>query len=213
MSAGRETAFSERLSDSYFSEAPPLRDEDLQRLVQIWQFQTMEVVEPEQEPMADRREDVFHISEAQKSLESIQMELGQLPQSSDYAAARSLLLNQAALLSLDNEDVADHVHELALRELFESSVGLRVDETQQSLQSFSTFLPVIAHEVVLKTALDSQEALDITLEGLDIHADPLVRAAFVNHFIKYFPADRRNLMSELQLRRVSSTQTMLAELP
>ena len=172
-------------------ERPALSPEDLQRLVQAWQSE-----EPAPEEVVVSKQE-----RSNRSLDSIQLELNNMPPGQESAAARSFLLNSAAQLNLDDEDTAERVHELAMRELFEAPENN--DAAAEGLESFSSFLPVVAHEVALKTAFDAQEALQITLMGLDAYQDPLIRSAFVQHFTHYFPQEQRQLYQVLAEQNLS----------
>lgn len=139
-------------------------------------------------------------SRPRATIETIQRELQALPADSENAATRTMLLHAAASLSMETDETIDQVHDLAINEFFESNSSPSSDRS--SLQSFTGFLPVIAHEIVLRTAYDQDEALELTVEGIDYHQDPAVRLSLIKQFRHYFPQGNSLLMDHLRDRNI-----------
>jgi hypothetical protein len=132
-------------------------------------------------------------------LGNIQRELSQLPGGPESAPARTVLLHSASTLDLDDKE-ADQVHELAMNELLQGTDDEAAAASPSS--SFAYFLPVLAHEVALKTALDSTEALSITIDGLTVHHDPGIRYSLMRQFVSRYPQLESQLREELYLRNI-----------
>ncbi|MDB5037264.1 MAG: hypothetical protein JWQ35_792 [Bacteriovoracaceae bacterium] len=171
-----------------------------------------EIKQPEnlREPIRNESPPVVEYSdpsvEAQKvqqkdtvQLGKIQQELAELPAGPESAPARTLLLHSASDLNLD-ERGADEVHEIAMNELLQGKTDEVADGAQSS--SFAYFLPVLAHEVALKTAQNPSDAFNLTLDGVMVHADPGVRYSLVRQFVTKFPDLEPQLREELYNRHI-----------
>ncbi len=160
--------------------------------------------------LADR---VEVLRSERQNVDKIQAELDALPISAEYAAARTVLLNAASTLPLDDDDIADQVHDMALQELFDFTPG-GDQENSSGLQSFSYFLPVLAHELLLRTSMDYSEAIVVTVEGVAFHRDPAIRQSLIRQFVKYYPAEEtllKDQLSERDLLNASSSANAALE--
>lgn len=135
-------------------------------------------------------------AQTEEQLGNIQKELAQLPGGPESAPARTVLLHTASTLNLDERE-ADQVHELAMNELLQG-------QAPSNSSSFSYFLPVLAHEVALKTALDSSEALSITIDGLVVQQDPGIRYSLVRQFVSRYPSLEYQLREQLYMRNIQT---------
>ncbi len=133
-------------------------------------------------------------------LGSIEEELSQLPGGADSAPARASLLHTVSKLDVDQDD-AETVHELALNELFQKLDPQDIASSQST--SFAYFLPVLAHEIALKTAYDGVEAMQITIDGLSVQDDPGIRHSLIKNFVLKYPEYEPHLKEELYLRNIS----------
>lgn len=154
--------------------------------------------EDEKEKAVDQENEHDRV-EAQ--LANIERELSQLPGGIESAPARAVLLHTASTLNLDDRE-ADQVHEMAMNELLQGSDSQFADQTSSS--SFAFFLPILAHEVALKTALDADEALAVTMDGLSVHQDPAVRYSMMKQFVSRYPDRELQLREQLYFRQLQS---------
>lgn len=137
------------------------------------------------------------LAETQKSLSEIEEELKKLPPGAQSAPDRAKLLQSASQLSSDDASF-DQVHDLALQELLQE---VDPEEAAQSpSSSFVYFLPVLAHEVALKTSYDEYEAIQITLDGFLVHRDSGVRHSLFRNFVERYPASEGQLREALYIR-------------
>lgn len=142
------------------------------------------------------------LEQNEQQLENIERELSQLPGGPESAPARAILLHSASTLDLD-EKGSDEVHELAMDELLQAGENQRVQAADEG-SSFAYFLPVVAHEIALKTALDSSEAMNITIDGMLVHQDPGIRYSLVRNFISRYPELEPQLREELFVRNINT---------
>jgi hypothetical protein len=143
----------------------------------------------------------------QTQLDNIEKEFAKLPGGPESAPARTVLLQTVSTLDLDAEG-SDAVHELAMTELLQ---GVNIEELNSAQStSFNYFLPVLAHEVALKTSIDSSEALAITLDGMQVQHDPGVRYSLVRNFISRYPDLEPQLREELYRRDIRPSESDLS---
>jgi hypothetical protein len=111
---------------------------------------------------------------------------------------------------------SDTVKQVALDELMQNSVPPRPNPTEVTNEedmnqamstTYDMLIPTIAHKTILKNTTDSNEALQVTLDGISAQKDYGIRNTIAQQFLDNYPQSKDVLLSKLKSMDIQVSQS------